>query len=37
MGQGIATLLEQLDHHYLAHDGSFATKSVYLDLVHMVT
>lgn len=33
MGQGVATLLEQLDRHYLAPDGSLATKSAYLDLV----
>ncbi len=37
MGQGVATLLEQLDHHYLAPNGSFATKFEYLDLVHVVT
>ncbi len=37
MGQGVAPLLEQLNHHYLTLDGSFATKSAYLDLVHVVT
>jgi hypothetical protein len=37
MGQGVATLLEQLDRHYLAPDGSLATKSAYLDLVQVLT
>jgi len=37
MGQGVATLLEQLERHYLALDGSLATKYAYLDLVQVVT
>jgi len=30
MGQGVVTLLEQLDHHYLVPNGTLATKSAYL-------
>lgn len=35
MGHGVTALLEQLERHCLAPDGSLASKAAYLDLVQV--